>query len=246
VHTFSNAVTLVSAGPATTLTATDTSNGAIMGSVTVTVIPAATTHLLVNGIPDPSQAGVAHSVTVAAEDQFGNVTSGYRGTVTFSSSDTGAGVILPASYTFVAGDAGVHVFTLGVTLVTAGSQRVTAIDLFTPTINGSEILTVNPGSTTSLVVSGLPDPTPAGTPEPLTVTAEDQFGNVTPAYTGTVHFSSTDFAAILPADFAFVDADAGVVQFSGVTLFTTGPQTVRAIDTVNTTIRGSETVTVNP
>jgi hypothetical protein len=54
----------------------------------------------------------------------------YRGTVTFTSTDTAA--VLPANYTFTAGDAGVHTFT-GVVLNTTGAQTITARDLTDPT-----------------------------------------------------------------------------------------------------------------
>jgi hypothetical protein len=83
-------------------------------------------------------AGAAHSVTVTALDAYGNVATGYRGTVHFTSSDTKAG--LPADYTFTGADAGVHVFPKTVspalTLKTAGSQWVRATDKVTATITG--------------------------------------------------------------------------------------------------------------
>ena len=65
----------------------------------------------------------------------------------FTSSDGAA--VLPANYTFVAGDAGVHSFSGGVTLKTAGSSSVTGTDTVTGTITGSQTVTVNPGSATS-------------------------------------------------------------------------------------------------
>ncbi|MGD0863440.1 MAG: S53 family peptidase, partial [Candidatus Limnocylindrales bacterium] len=73
----------------------------------------------------------------------------------------------------------------------------------------------------SLTVSGLPSPTVAGTAHNLTVTARDAYGNTVAGYRGTVHFSSTDPAAVLPADYTFTAADNGVHVFS-VTLKTAG------------------------
>ena len=49
---------------------------------------------------------------------------------------------------------------------------------------------------------------------PLTVKAVDAFGNTVTGYTGTVHFSSTDTQADLPADYTFTAADAGVHTFT--------------------------------
>jgi hypothetical protein len=52
------------------------------------------------------------------------VATGYRGTVSFSSSDLTA--VLPAKYTFTSADSGVHTFTA--TLKTVGSQWLKVID----------------------------------------------------------------------------------------------------------------------
>ncbi len=43
----------------------------------------------------------------------------------------------------------------------------------------------------------------------VTVTIRDPAGNVVPNYTGRVHFTSTDGAAGLPADYTCTLADAG-------------------------------------
>ena len=85
---------------------------------------AAAASSLVVAFPAATTAGVAQPFTVTALDAFGNVATGYTGTVTFSSSDAQAG--LPASYTFTNKDAGVHTFS--VTLKTAGTQSITAQD----------------------------------------------------------------------------------------------------------------------
>ena len=81
---------------------------------------------------------------MTAEDQFNEMSYAYTGTVHFSTSDTGSGVSLPADYTFVSGDDGVHVFTSGLTLVTPGSQTVTAADTLNSSIAGSAVIVVNP------------------------------------------------------------------------------------------------------
>lgn len=59
-----------------------------------------------------------------AGDLFNNTVIGYTGTVSFTSTDTRA--VLPASYTFVGGDNGVHTFSA--TFRTAGNQTITATD----------------------------------------------------------------------------------------------------------------------
>src|SRR5262249_3338936 len=73
--------------------------------------------------------------------QFNNRLTSYTGTVQFTSSDASA--ILPANYTFTAGDQGMHSFT--VTLQTGGTQQtVTVTDTVTPSATGSTTLGVAP------------------------------------------------------------------------------------------------------
>jgi hypothetical protein len=52
---------------------------------------------------------VAFRPTLPLEDAYGNVATGYAGTVHFTSSD--GKTVLPANYTFTAADKGVHTFT---------------------------------------------------------------------------------------------------------------------------------------
>ena len=70
---------------------------------------------------------------VTALDGSNNTVTSYTGTVHLTSSDGQA--VLPGNYTFVAGDSGVHFFS--VTLKTAGSQSLTATDTATSSIAGS-------------------------------------------------------------------------------------------------------------
>src|SRR4029077_4681142 len=94
--------------------------------------------------------------------------------VHFTSTDLAAS--LPADYTFVAGDAGVHTFTA--TLKTAGRQNLSAIDTVTGSITGTQTaITVNPAAASALIVSGYPSPTTAGAAQSFTITAKDPFGN---------------------------------------------------------------------
>ncbi|MGA3882053.1 hypothetical protein ACPCYY_19660, partial [Bacillus pumilus] len=60
-------------------------------------------------------------------------------------------------------------------------------------------------------------------------------GNVATGYTGTVHFTSTDGIAVLPADTTLTN---GVGTFSE-TLDTAGSQTITATDTAHGAITGT-------
>src|SRR5439155_6982856 len=82
------------------------------------------THFLVTPSTNPVTAGSSFQFTVTAVDDQDNPVTGYSGTIHFSSSDSGA--TLPSDYTFTAADAGIHTFTA--TLITAGSQAITATD----------------------------------------------------------------------------------------------------------------------
>jgi hypothetical protein len=126
VHTFT--VTLKRAG-AQTIAALD----ATAGAATVSVSPAAASAFVISG-PSSVASGTAFSITITAVDAYGNVATGYRGTVHFS--DSVGGATLPANYTFTAGDSGVHTFT-GLKLKTKGWQTITVTDTLNSSILGT-------------------------------------------------------------------------------------------------------------
>jgi hypothetical protein len=131
------------------------------GGVNIGAYQASATAFLVNA-PDTVQSGVPFDVTVTAVDPFGQRAVGYTGTVTFSASDPGPGVVLPADYAFTLDNGGTHLFTdtgLGeTTLVTPGPQTLTVMDTSDNTITGSA----------SVTVSAAPGPAPRGQPPPST------------------------------------------------------------------------------
>ena len=233
-HRFS--ITLDTAGMQS-IAATDTALAGIAGSESNILVMASTARTLaVAGFPTTGTAGATAQVTVTAFDAYGNLASGYTGTVAFSSSDDRA--VLPDDYTFTSGDAGRHAFA--VTLETAGPQSITAFDNVTPSLTASESgINVNATTAETLAVSGLLAMETAGAATEVVVTAFDAYGNVADGYTGTVAFSSSDKQAILPAEYTFTAADAGTSTFP-ITLETAGRQSVTAQDTSSTSITGSE------
>jgi hypothetical protein len=240
VHTF--AATLKTAG-SQTLTAADLALTSVTGAESgIIVNAAALSKLAVTGYPSPTVAGIAHSFTVAAQDAYGNTVTSYLGTVHFTSTDKKA--VLPANYTFVVGDAGLHSFSA--TLKTGGTQAITGKDTIKTTITGTESgIIVDPAATNHLKVSA-PASSTAGMAFSITVTALDPYGNITPNYTGTVHFTSSDKKAMLPANYTFTGTDVGVHFFTNaVTLKTAGSQTVTATDTVTATITGKTSIKVS-
>jgi uncharacterized repeat protein (TIGR03803 family) len=134
-HTFS--VTLKTAGTQS-LTATDTATGSLTGTASGVVNPAAAAKFLLTA-PSGVTHGVAFSVTLTVEDAFGNVVTGYLGTVHFRSSDGTA--TLPANYTFTAADAGVHTFT-GLGLRKRGKQTLTVTDTANSALTATDTIGV--------------------------------------------------------------------------------------------------------
>jgi len=191
---------------------------------------------LVLTAPTGQTAGKSFSLTVTAENTNGATDTGYLGTIHFTSSDVQAG--LPRNFTFTSANNGTYTFT--VSLSTAGTQSVTATDTVTPATNGTlSGISVSPAAASHFVLSGLPSTATVGVALPVTVTAEDAYGNVAKGYTGTVQFTSSDPAAHLPANYTFTTANQGVRSFS-LTFETGGTQSVTVKD-INSGILGTQT-----
>jgi hypothetical protein len=196
----------------------------------------------ISGFPSPTTAGTAGNVTVTARDASGNTLTNYSRTVHFTSSDPQAG--LPADYTFTAADHGVHTFSA--ILKTAGTQSLTVTDRTTSGTGTQPGISVNPTAASTFTVAGFPSPVTAGIAGSFTVTARDPYGNRASGYTGTVHFTSSDAKAVLPANYTFTAADAGAHTFSA-TLKTAGTQSLTVTDTTTAGFTGTDGgITVNP
>jgi uncharacterized repeat protein (TIGR01451 family) len=198
-------------------------------TTTATVTAGPATHFSVSA-PAAATGGTSFPFTVTARDVANNVATGYVGTVRFTSTDGGA--TLPSNYTFVGGDSGVHTFSA--TLATAGSQTITATDTTTSSITGTSGTINVTGPATHFSVAA-PATATAGAPFNVTVTALNAGGTTATSYAGTVHFTSTDGAAVLPANSTLTN---GVGTFS-TTLNTSGSRTITATDTVTSAITGT-------
>src|SRR5262249_28937855 len=192
------------------LRGTEPATSSITGSATVTVTPAAASTLVLSGYPSPTTAGASNSFTVTARDAYGNVATGYTGKVHFTSSDAQAA--LPADYTYTATDAGVHSFNA--TLKTAGNDGITGTDTASSSTTGTAPVPARPAASTTLSLPASRPRRPAGPPNSFTVTARAAYGTVAPGYPGKAHFPSSDAQAVLPADYTYTTADAGVPSFN--------------------------------
>jgi hypothetical protein len=193
----------------------------------------------VSGFPSPATAGTPSSVTITAQDSAGNLLPGYTGTVHFTSSDTQA--VLPADYAFTPNDHGMHTFTL--TLKTAATQSLTVTDTTTPGFTGSQVgIGVTPAAASRFAVtSESSSPVTSGYLDYFNVSAYDTYGNLATNYTGTVHFTSSDTSATLPADYTFTADNDGTAYWLSATMATAGTQSLTATDTLKPSITGTET-----
>jgi hypothetical protein len=187
--------------------------------------------------PSSVMAGVPFSLVVQAQDQFGNIATGYRGTVQFYTSQ-GAGSVVPANYTFTTADNGTHIFVNGVTLTQVGEQAVSMFDTSNSAVAGVAVVTtVTPGPAASFFFF-TPSVATIGNAVSFTVEVADQYGDLASNYLGTVLFTSSDPSATLPADYTFTAADAGAHVFTnGATFQTSGNQTITATDMTNTSVK---------
>jgi uncharacterized repeat protein (TIGR01451 family) len=137
-----------------------------------------------------------------------------------------------------------------ISIVVKATQAGTLVNTVNVTSTTPDPITSNNTATTSTTVTGsaathfsvtAPTTATAGTAFNITVTALDATNAVVTGYAGTVHFTSSDTIAVLPANSTLTN---GVGTFA-VTLKTAGSQTITATDTVTGTITGmSGTITV--
>ena len=219
------------------VTATDTMTASATGTQSgIIVNPAAASSFVVSGFPSPTTAGALGAVIVTAEDLYGNVATGYRGTVHLTSTDPQAE--LEGDHAFTAADAGRYAF--GAVLKTAGTRSITATDTTTASITGTQSgIIVIPAAVSTLVVAGYPSPTLRQEFHDFTVTATDPFGNLITDYRGTITFSSDESHADLPDDYTFTDADMGMHTFRAA-FNRFGTFSLTATDTSDSSITGTQ------
>ncbi|MDB5341499.1 MAG: hypothetical protein JWN70_7118 [Planctomycetaceae bacterium] len=164
---------------------------------------------------------------------------------------------LPKLYTLPAAD--FHDVTSGSSTGTTRYNAQAGYDLVTgrgsPIANlvvsglvGSSSTTPPPPTTpvaTHFVITAAASST-AGAGFSITVKALDASNNVVTGYRGTVHFTSSDVAGIIPGNYTFTTTDSGVHTFSSVTLKTAGSQNIKATDTASSSLTGTAIILVTP
>jgi dUTPase len=247
-HTFAN-VALKTMG-SQTITATDSGTSTIAGtSAGVRVTPGQAFAIFITTQP-PGRivAGKMFSLTVDADDQFGNVDTSYTGQVMLALASGSSGML--TGTLMMNATAGVAIFN-NLVDATSGSISIKATSGSLIGDSANDI-PVDPAPADHFVVTtSLTSQDVAGTVGTVTVAEADQFGNIEDSgpnqYEGTVNLFSTDSRATgLPMSYTFTAADAGSHTFTGVILKTAGNQTITATDFVNTTITGNVSVNVIP
>ena len=195
--------------------------------------------------PSGLRATVGYAFTgplqVTVTDEFGNAVAGVRVTYFAPSSGPSGTVVGGASVTTDA--QGIVAPTFLANTVAGGAYAVTAtaVGLLGSPVSFNLINT--PDVAREFVVTGFPSPVAAGVANTFTVSARDEYGNVATAYSGLVHFNSTDPQAILPADAAL---SGGTGTFTAA-LQTSGNESITAADTQAASLTGTETgIMVNP
>ena len=221
-----------------TLTVTDVSfPSATPGTLTFTVAPGPAASLTVSDMPVAAVQDAATPFRVTLKDAWGNVATGYTGTVGFESTDPVAG--LPGSYTFNAGDAGTRLFTVYFSKTVIGIEYVTATDTVHTSLTDDGWTNVGPAPHFGFQCS---DQT-AGVEASCLVTAQNADGTTFTGYRGTVYFRSSDPLAELPINYTFNSTDNGWRTFAP-TFKTAGVQTLTATDKDNPGITGTGSLNV--
>ncbi|MFO0584210.1 MAG: hypothetical protein U0229_18200 [Anaeromyxobacter sp.] len=176
--------------------------GARAVTVGVTGLPSATANVEVAPAPAASIALAlegsyvvddAHVLTATVRDAYGNVATGFGGTVSFANTDLAAPSI--ADVAFAPADHGVKAVS-GVRFYTAGDQAILASSA---ALSGRVEHVIAPAPAVALALVGAPGAVDAGEAFAVTAEARDLHDNLATGFSGAVAFSSDDAAARLPA-----------------------------------------------
>ncbi len=207
------------------------SNSSTLNQVVNSPAPVSTTTALASSV-NPSVFGQSVTFTATVTAAAGNASGG---TVTFFENNVQIGN--PVSLASQQAAFTISNLAIGTQSITATYSGAAG---FTGSTSSGLSQVVNPVSAQTFSFSSIPTSATAGSPISFTLTAKGQNGSTATGYTGTVHFVSTDAAAVLPANYTFTVADNGSHTFSiAATLKTAGNQTITATDTSTTSITGT-------
>jgi uncharacterized repeat protein (TIGR01451 family) len=229
-----------------TIVATDAATASLMVQGSVTIHAAAASQLVFTQQPTNTLPGAPFlpPVSVAALDTFGNVATSDSSdviNVALDNNTAGAKLTGTTSVKLVNGVAtfpNLQLSTAGTGFTLAASAAGLPAVLSSPfdvAAVAKFAVTTNPANLTTAT---------AGTAVSVMVKAVDAKGQVVPNYGGTVHFSSSDPHAQLPADSTLTNGQATFT----VTLKTAGARTISVADLGKPSITGAlaKPITVTP
>jgi hypothetical protein len=200
----------------TKLTVTDSEGLSVSHDVSVSAAPASS--LVMVAPTGPVRAGIAFTVDVTLKDTYGNVATGYTGTLDFTSSDPK--LVPPASGVLTSTDAGHKVFS--VTLKTAGEHSLSVKDTTRAFLTDTaSSLVVEPGPARKLAFRAQPTGGKVrATLAAVTVGVTDEFGNLldVDAPDITLGLIGGNPAAMLGGGTPAVKPVGGIATFSGLTV----------------------------
>jgi YD repeat-containing protein len=210
--------------------ATDNHGDSTSANVAITVGAGIATSLKFLQVPSTGIAGQAltPAITVAVDDQFGNLVSSDTSTITLSVA-SGPGGFTSGSTVVLAASGGVATFD-NVALDTAGTYVIHAAD---STLNGatSGSIVISAPAAARLVFQTVPGNGVAGAAlsPAVVVDVEDQFGNLVTSDTSQVSLTVATGPGVLTGT-TTVKASGGVATFNNLLLDTAGTYTLSASD----------------
>ncbi len=228
------------------------------GSPELQVVPAAALYLVWEPASFGLVAGVPAPVRLSLRDAFGNPAApGADQLISVTAASSTLRILndgAPASEIVIPADStGVELDVVETTVGTGVSIRAADGDGVPPALTAAVAqVTTSPGDAARFRVSGVLDPVEAGVPVSVVVEVQDAFGNRAVEYGGTIGFATTDPGpeVLLPADYTFNQAEAGIHVFAGeVVLVTVGEHTLSVVDRADPQMLGQQegiTVTSGP
>jgi len=203
---------------------------------TETAAAAAADRYVVN-VATPVVAGNPTNINVTAQDAYGNIATSYTGDVNLYYSGPSGSPDYPTNpINFFSGIAS----TTAIFYVAEDTALTVTDDPVTPVLFGtSSTFTVNPNDLDYFTIAGCPTEVTEGESfgaSNITVSTYDSWGNLKTNYNGSVYFTSTDPAAVLPytvgSEYTYNGGDNGTHVFSGsgFILNTVGNQTLNVTD----------------
>jgi hypothetical protein len=240
-HSFN--ATLKTAG-LQSITASDAADSSITsGPATITVTAAGATHLVLGQQPTTTVVAAPFypAMTVLLEDPFNNVTADSSTVVTIALVNNSVHAILSGT-TQVKAVNGIATFgSTAVSLAGTGFTLMAAANALPVVVSSPfDVVPVTHFSIRVIAPSG----NKAGSTFGLTVTALDSANRPVAGYRGTVHFSSTDTQADLPADYTYTAGDNGQHTFNAV-FKTAGVPMLTVSDRAKSAVKGVSAVGVS-